>query len=272
MVLASILFACMGVFVKLGATHFRTAELVFYRCFVGFLVVGLVVMWQGGTLRTPVLGKHLSRGIAGTIALMLYFYAIASLPLATAVTLNYTSPLFLALLTTVWLREGVSKRLLLAMLVGFGGVVLLLQPTLSRDQWFAGLMGLASGFGAAIAYMNVRMLGEAGEPESRTVFYFSLIATLMAAVWMIPGGLSPITWGNVWLLAGMGACATGAQLAMTRAYRKGHSLVVASLAYTTVLCASLFGMVLWNDPHPWTAWLAMGLIAFSGMYAAQRKG
>ncbi|WP_374352224.1 DMT family transporter [Chitinimonas sp.] len=266
MLVASLLFACMGAFVKLGAAYFSTAELVFYRCFVGLLVVGGVVLMRGGSLKTPVLGTQLTRAIAGTLSLMLYFYAIAHLPLATAVTLNYTSPLFLALLTTVWLGERLSLSLLGAVLLGFAGVVLLLHPTFERDQWFAGLMGLASGFGAGIAYLNVRILGEAGEPEWRTVFYFSLVASLGGAAWMLFGRFSPLTLHNIWLVAGMGASATGAQLAMTRAYRKGRTLVVASLAYTTVVGSSLFGMAIWGDRQGWMGWLAMLLIMASGVW------
>lgn len=269
MLVASFLFACMGAFVKLGAAFFSTAELVFYRCFVGFLVVGGVVLVHGGSLRSPVLGKQFSRAIAGTISLMMYFYAIARLPLATAVTLNYTSPLFLALFTTLWLRERVSGRLLAAVALGFAGVVVLLRPTLMGDQWFAGLVGLASGFGAGIAYLNVRMLGDAGEPEWRTVFYFSLIASLAGAAWMMFGHFSPITLRNVWIIVGMGSCATGAQLAMTRAYRTGRTLVVASLAYTTVVGSSLFGLFLWGDRLGWQGWAAMALIVASGVWTTR---
>lgn len=269
MLVASFLFACMGVFVKLGAVFFSTAELVFYRCFVGFIVVGGVVLAKRGSLRSPVLGKQFSRAVAGTISLMMYFYAISHLPLATAVTLNYTSPLFLALFTTVWLHEKFSPRLFGAVALGFIGVAILLRPTFEREQWLAGLVGLASGFGAGIAYLNVRMLGDAGEPEWRTVFYFSLIATLAGGVWMLFDHFHPITLGNIGILLGMGACATGAQLAMTRAYRKGRTLVVASLAYTTVLCSSVFGMVVWGDQHPVSSYVAVVLIIISGVISTR---
>jgi drug/metabolite transporter (DMT)-like permease len=267
MVVASLLFACMGACVKLGAAYFTTAELVFYRCLVGLLVVGGVVLVRGGSLATPVLSKQLTRAVAGTISLMMYFYAIARLPLGTAVTLNYTSPLFLALLTTLWLRERPNWGLVGAVLLGFGGVALLLHPHFAREQWLAGLIGLASGFGAGIAYLNVRMLGEAGEPEWRTVFYFSLVATLAAAIWVLCGRLSPVTGRNIWLIVGMGATATGAQLAMTRAYRKGRTLVVASLAYTTVVGSSLFGLAIWGDQPGVDGWLAMLCIIASGAWA-----
>lgn len=271
MIMASILFATMGMFVKLGSAEFTTPELVFYRCVVALIVVGGVVMLRGGSLATPVPGRQMSRGVAGTISLMMYFYAIGHLPLGTAVTFNYTSPLFLALLTTLWLKEKVTGRMLFSIALGFVGVAILLRPTFAREQWFAGVVALGSGFLSGVAYMNVRMLGAAGEPDWRTVFYFSLIATLAGGVWMLFGRFNPITLHNVWILLGMGGCATAAQLAMTRAYRKGASLVVASLSYVTVIISSLYGMLFWQDSHPPSAWLAILLIIASGVVTATRR-
>lgn len=265
MLMASLLFSIMGVFVKLGAEHFATAELVFYRCFIGFLVIGLIVLLQRKPLATPVPGLQLTRAVSGTVALMMYFYGIAHLPLATAVTLNYTSPLFLAILTVLWMRERLSRALIFAMVVGFCGVGLVLQPTIERSQWLAGCIGLTSGFLAGIAILNVRRLGQAGEPEWRTVFYFSLVASVFGLVWMLFGRITPLDWHRFFLIAGMGASATGAQLAMTRAYRKGHSLAVATLAYATVIFSSFFGVVIWSDSMHFSALTGIALIILSGL-------
>jgi drug/metabolite transporter (DMT)-like permease len=213
----------------------------------------------------------MTRAIAGTMALMMNFYAVANLPLATAVTLNYTSPLFLGLLTALWLRERPQAGLMFAMLLGFIGVVALLKPTFQRDQWFAGVVGLSSGLCAGIAYLNVRQLGEAGEPESRTVFYYSLVATAAAGVWMLFGHFRALTWHNIWLVLGMGATATGAQLALTRAYRKGRTMAIASLAYITIVGVTLFGIVIWGDKTSLASWLAMGLIVASGIMASRTR-
>ena len=162
--MAGLLFGCMGVFVKLGAAYFSSAELVFYRSLIGLAVIYPIIKIQGLSLATPNWRMHLWRGLSGFVALMLFFYSIAQLPLATAVTLNYTSPLFLALLTTLVLKERPRVLLIFALLLGFGGVVLLLRPTLHQDQLTAGLMGLVSGFLAGIAYLNVKQLGQLNEP------------------------------------------------------------------------------------------------------------
>ena len=124
MILASLLFACMGVCVKLGSAHFSTGELVFYRGFVGFLMMLILLRLQGITHATPHWRRQLSRGVSGTIALMGYFFALGILPLATAVTLSYTSPLFVALLLAWWFKERISRYALAAVGLGFMGVVL----------------------------------------------------------------------------------------------------------------------------------------------------
>ena len=185
MLVAGFLFGCMGVFVKLGAHYFSNLELVFYRSFLGLLMIYAIIRQQGLSVATHHWKPHLWRGISGSIALMLFFYCITTLPLATAVTLNYTSPLFLTILTMLAFKERFHAPLTFAIAVGFAGMVLLLQPTLERDQFIPGLLGLISGLFAGIAMLNVRELGLQGEPEWRVVFYFSLVATLFSGVAML---------------------------------------------------------------------------------------
>jgi drug/metabolite transporter (DMT)-like permease len=271
MIVAGFLFGCMGVFVKLGAEYFSSAELVFYRSLFGLAVIFLIVRVQGFSLATPLWKAHFWRGLSGFLALMLFFYAIANLPLATAVTLNYTSPLFLALLSVLVLKERPRILLLLAVVLGFVGVVLLLRPTFQGSQVTAGLMGLMSGFLAGIAYLNVKQLGAMGEPEWRVVFYFTLFSTLGGGAWMLLHSFHSISWRGLLILVGLGTTATLAQLAMTRAYRTGKTLVVGSLAYSTVIFASLWGVLLWNEVLPPTSWLAIGLIVLSGVISLRAR-
>ena len=265
MLAAGFLFGCMGVFVKLGAHYFSNTELAFYRSFLGLLMVYAIIRQQGGAIATAHWGGHLWRGISGSIALLLFFYCITVLPLATAVTLNYTSPLFLTLLTMRVLKERFHAPLTSAIALGFAGMLLLLHPTLERDQLIPGLLGLASGFFAGIAMLNVRQLGLLGEPDWRVVFYFSLIASLISGCAMLFDTLHPIGASGLLILLGMGSSATLAQLAMTRAYRTGKTLVAGSLSYSTVVFASLSGMILWGEALPLTGWMGMALIIAGGV-------
>ena len=268
MVVAGFLFALMGVFVKLGAQHFSSAELVFYRSLIGLVVIYAIVRQQKLALATPHIRKHLWRSLSGFFALMLFFYAISALPLASAITLNYTSPLFLALLLTIVLKQKPAWWLIGALVVGFCGVVLLLNPRFDGADFWPRLLGLGSGMLAGVAYFNVKRLGQAGEPEWRVVFYFTLVCTIGAGLWMLVHQFHVVTWDTLPILLGLGTTATLAQLAMTRAYRLGNTLVVGSLAYSTVVFASLFGIVLWDEVLPLSSWIAITLIVASGVISS----
>lgn len=268
MVAASFLFACMGVCVKLGAARFSAGELVFYRGFVAVLLMLALIGWRRLPLATTFGRDHFWRGLSGFVSLAAYFYAIAHIPLAAAVTLNYTSPLFLAMLLVFWARETAPPRLHLALAAGFAGVVLVLQPTLAREQWLGGFLGLFSGVTSSVAYWNVRRLGELGEPEWRTVFYFSLFSALGGLPWALAGGpLHAIDLTGGLLLLGIGGFGTAAQLCMTAAYKRGRTLASASLAYTTVAFSSLFAFLLWGETLPTVAWAGVALIVGSGIAA-----
>ena len=265
MLVAGLLFGCMGVFVKLGAAHFSHIELVLYRSLFGLLLVYGIMRQQRISLATQHWRAHLWRGLSGSVALALFFYCITVLPLATAVTLNYTAPLFLTLLTMLVFKDRFNLPLTSAIALGFCGVVLLLQPTLQQDQLLPGLFGLISGFLAGVAYLNIRQLGMIGEPDTRTVFYFSLIASIGSGVWILFDTVHTITPQGFSILLGLGSSATLAQLAMTRAYRTGKTLVVGSLAYSTIIFASLFGMLLWDETLSLSSWLGMAFIIAGGV-------
>ena len=269
MLVAAVGFAIMGALVKVGAQKFSSAELVFYRSLFGLLSIWLYIFSQKLPIATPVVGKQMARALVGFMSLVLFFYAIAHLPLATAITLNYTSPLFLALFLPFVLKERPKNILFVALLIGFVGVTLLLQPNFKRQDWLAGSLGLLSGMGAAIAYIHVKQLAKAEEPDWRTVFYFTLVSSIGAGLWMLVNHFQPLLWQDLPLLLGLGLSATVAQLAMTRAYRTGDTLVVASLAYVTVVIASLMGMIWWHEHLNIEAWLAIGLIMLSGIISVR---
>ena len=268
MIAASFLFACMGVCVKFSAEYFSAAEIVFYRSAISLLLMLLVVRVRAIPIATPHWRFQLWRSASGFVSLLLYFYAISLLPLATAVTLAYTSPLFLTLYLVWFGKVRLRFSMLVALALGFVGVVLLLRPTFHADQLVGGLIGLASGLIAGLAYYNVKELGERGEVEERTVFYFSLLSAVASGVWMTLFEFHRIAPRGALLLLGVGAFGTAAQLAMTRAYKRGRTLMAASLAYSTVIFASLFGVLFWHERLSAGAWSAIALIVASGVAAS----
>lgn len=281
MVLATLLFAGMGVCVKFASHDFGTAAVVSARGTVGAVLLLIVARATATSLRTRVPMLHVRRGLAGVFALSMWFYSMAQLPLATSVTLNYMSSVWMAvflLLQAAFLGgPRIDRRLIVAIAVGFAGVALVLHPTLSQDQLWAGLIGLTSGVLSATAYLQVTALGKAGEPEIRVVFYFSLMGSLMgAATWLLPGQINPTPLAEIpaqsWLaLFGVGAFATLAQLLMTRAYARGSTLVNASLQYLGIVHAGLLGTLLFDETLRLDAILGMALIVGSGMVSARLK-
>ena len=265
MIAASFLFASMGVCVKLAAETYPPSEIVFYRSFISFLMMLPVVRLHGVSLATPHWRFQLWRSVAGFVSLLLYFYAIFLLPLATAATLAYTSPLFLAIYLGWFRKMRLRSGMMAALVIGFAGVALLLRPTLHAEQWLGGVVGLGSGMLSGLAFYNIKELSERGEPEARTVFYFSLFSTLASGLWMLLYEFHPLDLRSGLLMLGVGGFATAAQLAMTRAYTRGNTLVSASLAYSTVIFASLFGMLFLQETLSPGAWVAVALIIASGL-------
>jgi drug/metabolite transporter (DMT)-like permease len=220
----------------------------------------------------------------GVFSLGTWFYALAELPLATAITLNYMSSVWvalLALITTLWWawRGGSGQRpalaqngrqagpLGLSILASFAGVVLMLRPTVDTSQWFAALVGLVSGLVSALAYLQVRVLTQAGEPITRTVLFFSIATVFAGAAGMGVQGISP--WNAqaaLWLLP-LGVLASAGQMCMTRGYSHGPTLVAANLHYAGIVFGALFSVAFFDDPLSLWTWVGMAVILLSGIWA-----
>ncbi len=275
MVLGAFLFATMGVCIKFASAHFHSLEIVAYRGLIGVVFLWLATRIRGVSLRTPVPMMHVWRSAVGVVSLVTWFYAISVLPLATAMTLNYMSSIWIAAFllggALLMQKDQTALRqqgpLFLAVLAGFGGVALLLRPTLQPEQVMGALGGLLSGVTAALAYLQVSALARAGEPESRTVFYFSVGASLVGFVGALTVGISPLLrWEALWLLP-IGLLAALGQLCMTRAYASGATLVVANLQYSGIVFAAMYSLVVFGDQLPLIGWLGMALIIVSGIGA-----
>jgi len=277
MLLGAAFFATMGVCIKFASPHFNSAELVFYRGVVGVIFLGVIAKQQKVSLRTQYPWMHVWRTIIGGLSLSAWFYAIANLPLATAMTLNYMSSVWVAAFlvggTLINWQPQAGKSpwsqgpLALTVIAGFAGVVMLLRPTMEQNQIFAGLIGLLSGFAAAFAYMQVMALGRIGEPETRTVFYFAIGTLVAGAIGMGFAGVSPWDWQfAVWLIP-VGVFASLGQLCMTRAYSQGATLVVANLQYSGIVFAALYSLFLFGDDIPLAGWVGIALILVSGIAA-----
>ena len=303
MILSAFLFATMGVCVKFASSHFASAELVFYRGVVGIVFMAIYARANGTVLATRYPAMHAWRSVVGVVALSAWFYALAKLPLATAMTLNYMSSVWIAAFLVggamVMSRSGQPSQkqgpLVLAILASFAGVVMLLRPSMGPDQAFAGLVGLLSGLGSAFAYMQVMAISRLGEPETRTVFYFAVGTLVAGALGMLlthwtTGALGePWSWQHALWLPPIGILASLGQLCMTKAYSMSHSiaaktgstdtntdkntdanrgtLMVANLQYSGIVFAAIYSIVLFGETIPLLGWAGMALIVVSAVAA-----
>jgi drug/metabolite transporter (DMT)-like permease len=289
MVLGAFLFATMSVVVKVASAWFNSGEMVLGRGLIGIVFLWLLSRNRGVSMATRYPGMHAWRSAIGVVSLGAWFYAIAHMPLATAVTLNYMSSVWIAAFLVggallAWVpvpgRDGRVQRpplqgpLVMTVLAGFVGVVLMLKPTVNGNEAFAGLLGLLSGLTAAFAYMQVVALSRIGEPELRTVFYFAVGSAVAGAFATAATGFSggdSWTWQHALWLLPIGLLAALGQLCMTRAYAtaktQAGTLVVANLQYSGIVFAAFYSVVLFDDRIDAAGWAGMALIIVSGIAA-----
>jgi S-adenosylmethionine uptake transporter len=276
MLAASLFFATMAVCIKIASAWFNPAELVFWRGLLGMVVMAAWARSQRTSLATHYPAMHAWRSLVGVLSLGAWFYAIAGLPLATAMTLNYMSSVWIAAFLVggalvAWnprTDAGLLARqgpLALTVLAGFVGVILMLRPTIEQHQVYAGLVGLLSGLLSAFAYLQVMALGRIGEPEVRTVFYFAAGSAVAGGLGMLVSGVSPWNWSHAAWLLPMAVLASLGQWCMTRAYSQGATLLVANLQYSGIVFGALYSLALFGDSIPLAGWGGMALICASGI-------
>lgn len=268
---AAAAFSLMGALVKGAAAGLPNEMLVFLRnAFALVFMLPWLLRLRPGGLRTTraALGYHLLRAATGLAAMYLFFHAIAALPLAEAMLLNQTAALFIPFIALLWLKERFGWRLLAALLIGFLGVALILKPGAALIRP-AALLGLASGFFAALSMVTIRR-NTRTEPPARIVFYFSVLGTLGAAIpllwaWQTP---TPLQW---LAMLGAGAFAVTGQLLVTRGYACAPAAQVGPFTYSSILFASFYGWLFWDElPDLWT-WVGAAFIVLGGVLAMRRR-
>jgi len=284
MLLASLSFAIMGGFAKVVSQVLPPVEVTFFRNIFGVILVGIAI-YKVPLKQTG--GKPfllLFRGSMGFLALLAYFYIMAHIPLGEAVTYNKTSPIFVAIFAYLLLNETLHKSALLAVVIGFIGIVLVAQPQGgSFDKY--DVLGIFSGIGAALAYTSIRELRKYYDTRAIVMSFmgvgtiaplFLMLVTPYVSVsqefdWMFSDFVMPqgSEWGYV---LAVGIFATISQLLMTKAYELTKAGIVGTISYSNIVFALMIGVML-GDPIPgfWTV-LGIILVIISGLLVALPKG
>ncbi len=216
----------------------------------------LPLLWQAGglaALRTRNPALHGVRMLTGLVGMAGAFYGYTVLPLATVTALGFTMPLFLTLLSIPLLGERVGPRRGLAVLAGFGGVLLMALPGGGAGQaHLPGMLAVLAGAVCwALSMITIRRMGHAGESNATIVLWFALGATLVSSLVALPAWVapSPRQWA---MLAGTGILSALAQVMMTEAYRRGEATLLAPFEYSAILWTTLLGGLLWAElPDGW---------------------
>lgn len=265
MIGSALMFALMGVAVKVASRALSSAEIVFFRSFLGllFLLPTMAPLGLAG-LRTTRPREHLIRGVAGVATMACFFYTLAHMRLPDAVLLNYSLPLFMPFVEALWLGEPVPRRLWGPIGVGFAGIVLIVKPGIGVFQPIA-LVGVLSALFASIAQVGIRQLTRT-EPLVLIIFYFGVVSTLLSA---IPAALSWRTPAGVeWLLLlAIGGCGTVGQLLLTGAYGSAPAARVGPFIYSSVVFAGLLEWMLWRSIPDALSFAGMIVVAGAGVLA-----
>lgn len=262
MCLAALAFAAMGIAIRIASESINTAGIVFLRNLFGLLFLLPFLLKPSSTIKTRHLGMHIIRAVTGLSAMYCFFYTITKIPLATAVLLNYSVPLFTPIIAYYWLRESTAKSTWIIIAIGFVGVYLIVQP--HNQTWNIGaITGVLSGLLAGFALSTVRKM-RATESSTTIVFYFAVISLIISALPAL------FTWqtlsAELWLLMlATGLFATVGQLSISKGYQLLEASIASVFTYTTAIWAGLGAWLLWQEIPNALALTGMCIVTASGI-------
>jgi drug/metabolite transporter (DMT)-like permease len=273
MVGAVFVFSVVNALVKWEEARYPLDEVVFFRCLFALIPCTALVLSAGGfaTLRTHRLGEHVGRALLQFVSMTSIFAAFGMMPLADAIAIGFSSPLFLTMLSIPLLGERVGRHRWGAVLVGFAGVLLM-----ARTGGFsggglslgAGLALASAAIGAAVTIAVRRMT--LTEASATLVTYQALFTTILSAL-LLPFGWRTPGWQDGLMLAAIGVSSGVGQYWWTQAFRFAPAAVAAPFSYLSLVWSLLWGYLVWGD-LPTTGLLAGGaVVVASGLYILYRE-
>lgn len=271
-----IAMACMAVLAALvkacAERGVPVLEIIFFRNAFAFVPVLAYVARTSGfaVLKTKRPLGHATRAAIGLVGMGCGFTAVSMLPLTESTALSFAAPLFMTALSAPILKERVGLHRWIAVLIGFVGVLIMIQPDPSHMPAVGAAFGLMGALGAAGAMIAIREIGRT-EPGPTIVFYFTLAGCLLGLSSLPFGGWTIPDVTTLAMLVATGLVGGTGQLFLTEALRRAPVAVVAPFDYTQLVWASIIGFVFWEElPRPVTV-LGAAVVAASGVYILFRE-
>ncbi|WP_315138737.1 DMT family transporter [Achromobacter marplatensis] len=268
---SAVVLACMFALIKSLSSRYPIGEIVFARSAFALLPILWLLHRSGrwSALKTTRPLSHLHRSVAGTLSLFLSFGAVTLLPLSTATALTYAAPLFITVLAASMLGERVPARRWSAVLVGFSGVLIVVQPDMGAGLPMGKVLGVLAAIATAVALIAIRQMA-ATESALAITFYFTLFGTLVGSATLPFSAVSPNGMDALCLIA-IGLLGGTAQLLLTKAYRLAPASLIAPFEYATLLSAILIGFLVWGDLPGSVEWLGITIIVAANLALAARE-
>lgn len=266
---STLLFGLMTIAIRLASETLHTFEIAFFRNFFGLVAATPLVLRHGpDLLRTSQLPRYLFRCAVGVVSMLAGFWAIGHLPLAQAVALSYSTPIFVTIAAVLFLHEQVRARRWAAVALGFIGVLIIVRP--GSASFTAGtLVALAAAVLSGIVAIQIKQLSRV-DPADRIVVFTTLLWVPMSllpalAVWRWPEG---IAWA--WVIAA-GFLGTGGHMLWTRALKLGDVSALTPISFMQLPLVALAGWWLFQEPlDRWTA-TGAAIIFAANAYIAHRE-
>jgi drug/metabolite transporter (DMT)-like permease len=266
------LLSTMLVFVKLSSeAGVALPEIMFWRQFSAMPVILAWVASHGAlaSLRTERFGRHLTRSAMGLVGMVFTFGSATLLPLAESTTIGFTVPMFATMLSAWLLKEQVGRHRWAAVLVGFVGVLIVVQPGQSPIPLKGAVVGLTSAIMIAFISLQLRDLTRTEAPAT-VVFWFSCLSSIPLGL-ALPFVITPHS-AHVWgLLLCTGLFGALGQIALTSSLRYAPVSVVVGMDYASLIWSTLYGWLIWDHLPPASTWAGAPVIIASGLYIAWRE-
>ena len=284
MLASALISALNGALTKILSQDISALEIVFFRNLIGVFLILYTLKHTPPLLSGGKFHLLFLRGFLGFSAMILFFYTIAVIPLGEAITLNKTSPLFVTLLAYYLLHEHLNKQTMLALLIGFFGIILITQP-FGMSVSYEHFLGVLGGFFAAAAYTTIKKIKNIYDARV-IVLSFVIVGSFLPAILFIiapfvdaPQSLSflfpvfviPQTV-QIWLLiALMAVISTLSQWLLTKAYSAKNLSIVGVISYTNIPFAIGFGWMLGDAFPDLLTLIGISLIVVAGVLVGKSK-